>query len=51
MAYLRIYYAANGHKDGIPLIVLEMRKRAAAAEGEEVLARWADEGWYYRGDY
>ena len=33
-----------------PPFLLELRQSLASLpEGEEVLARWSDEGWYYRG--
>ena len=35
--------------DLVPDELVEMRERKSPEIGEEVLARWADEGWYYRG--
>ena len=33
-----------------PPFILELRKLLPKlVDGEEVLARWSDEGWYYRG--
>ena len=36
-------------QEGTAPFLLEMRRALPSLpEGEEVLARWSDEGWYYR---
>ena len=37
-------------KTSIPALLILRKSLPSLREGEEVLARWSDEGWYYRGN-
>ena len=44
------FFTAHDPVDATAPFLLGMRQSLAALpDGEEVLARWSDEGWYYRG--
>ena len=45
-------FAVHSEKNVRPAALLKLRRSLPRVrEGEEVLARWSDEGWYYSGMY
>jgi hypothetical protein len=44
-----IFTVKSDEKEAIPSLLLLRKSLPRLREGEEVLARWADEGWYFRG--
>ena len=45
-----IFFTARQPSEVDPAVVAQDLPRPIA-EGEEVLARWSDDGWYYRGTH
>jgi hypothetical protein len=44
-----IFTVKSDEKEAIPSLLLLRKSLPRLREAEEVLARWADEGWYFRG--
>lgn len=48
--YFVFLSSAHDRSNVVSPVILEMRSSLPALnEGEEILARWSDEGWYYSG--
>ena len=49
-ATMCFFFLARDDVKPVPPLMLEVRRTAPPLrEGDEVLSRWSDEGWYYRG--